>query len=74
MSDEPENIALIYLRHMGARLERIDHKVDEVIARTGFLECKVAGIGVEIAHISVHMDRLESRLEKIERRIDIVPL
>ena len=73
MVDEPDNLVLVCLRRMDARLEWVEHKADEIITRTGFLERKVAGIGVEIAHISVRMDHLDSRLDKFERRIDIVP-
>ena len=73
MSDDPENLPLIYLRRIDARLERLEHKLDDVVTRQGFLERRVADMGVELAHLSTRFDRLETRIERIERRLDIVP-
>jgi hypothetical protein len=62
---EPDNVALVYLR-------RIDEKVDRVIDvrdvkfRVTNLEEGQAGI--------LRLDRVDARLDRIERRLDLVEL
>ena len=52
MADEPDNILLIYMR-------RLDAKMDRVIE--------------ELADVH-RVDRLEARVERIERRLDLVDM
>jgi len=72
MSDEPENLTLRYLRPMDEKLDRIGTKLDEVMRRVGSLERTVAYQGMQFAEISVRTDGFERRLERIERRLDLV--
>jgi tetrahydromethanopterin S-methyltransferase subunit G len=52
--------------------ERIDHKLDEIIARLGSLERKVAGIKLDYAALQQRLDNVDRRLDRIERRLDLV--
>ena len=65
MTDEPDNIVLQYLRRIDTRFERVDDDLHGV---------KVRLIAVVEGMAGVHrrMDRSEARLEKIERRLDLV--
>ena len=65
MVDEPENLILALLRRMDAKLDRV---IDDV------QDLKVRMTAVEEALVGVHrrLDRLEVRVERIERRLDLV--
>ena len=65
MVDEPENVILSLLRRMDAKLDRV---IDDV------QDLKVRMTAVEEALVGVHrrLDRLEVRVERIERRLDLV--
>ena len=65
MVDEPDNIVLQYLRRFDAKLDRV---VDEM------LDVKVRPTAVEegLAGVNRRLDRLEIRVERIERRLDLV--
>jgi archaellum component FlaC len=65
MVDEPENVILALLRRMDAKLDRV---IDDV------QDLKVRMTAVEEALVGVHrrLDRLEVRVERIERRLDLV--
>jgi archaellum component FlaC len=65
MVDEPDNIILQYLRRFDTKLDRV---VDEM------LDVKVRLTAVEegLAGVNPRLDRLEVRVERIERRLDLV--
>ncbi len=65
MVDEQENVILALLRRMDAKLDRV---IDDV------QDLKVRMTAVEEALVGVHrrLDRLEVRVERIERRLDLV--
>jgi hypothetical protein len=74
MSDEPENLVLVYLRRIDGKLERLGEDMADVKRRLTSLETQVALLHGDFAGLSVRLDRLESRIDRIERRIDIVPV
>jgi hypothetical protein len=71
MADEPQNLVLEYLR-------RIDHKVDGLLedfrlfnVRVVANESQVTGLHVsDVAQIS-EIDRIKTRLDRIERRLEL---
>jgi len=64
MSDEPENLTLIYLRRLDSKMDKLSDDMLEVKQRIGHLE----GL---CASISRRVDSLDLRLV---RRLDIVPV
>jgi hypothetical protein len=73
VSDGPDNLILVYL-------QRIDDKVDclavgqtDLGKRVTSLESKVELLHGDFAAQSERMDRIVLRLDRIERRLDIVP-
>ncbi len=75
MSDQPENLTLVYLR-------RLDGKMDQVIESLGDLKRRVTALEIQVgnlaatemshyANTNLRIDHLESRLERIERRLDL---
>jgi archaellum component FlaC len=65
MADEPDNIVLTYLR-------RIDAKLDRVIDDVQDLKVRMTNVEEGLAGVNRRLDRLEVRVERIERRLDLV--
>ncbi len=60
------------LRRIQASLDQLRDQTREVITRMGCLETGVADVQVQLAGHSVRMDRMYTRLERIEKRLDLV--
>lgn len=60
------------LRRIQASLDQLRDQTREVITRMGCLETGVADVQVQLAEHSVRMDRMYTRLERIEKRLDLV--
>jgi archaellum component FlaC len=65
MTDEPDNIVLVLLRRMDAKLDRIGDDLRD-------LKTRVTGTEEAIAGVNRRLDRLEARVERIEKRLDLV--
>jgi len=63
MSEQPENIILIFLR-------RLDQKVDRLIDDVSDLKLRVSAVVVAVARVDSRLDRLEHRFDVLERRQD----
>jgi chromosome segregation ATPase len=77
MTDEPENLVLVYLRRMDQRQERMEQHLVEIRARVSDLS-RSAGLRRELAsdaenvsHIQAQLDRLRDEMERVKRRLDI---
>ncbi len=65
MADEPDNLVLAMLRRMDAKLDRIADDVRDLKTRQTATEEAVVGI-------HRRLDRLDMRVERIEKRLDLV--
>ncbi|MEA2728427.1 MAG: hypothetical protein QOF70_2902 [Acetobacteraceae bacterium] len=72
MSDAPDNLILVYLRRLDGKLDRLVDSVADLGRRVTSMETKVALLHGDFAAQSERIDRIEIRLERIERRLDIV--
>ncbi len=72
MSDQPDNLVLVYLRRMDEKLDRVIERPDDLTHRVTSLELKVALLLGDFARQSERIDRIETWLERIERRLDNV--
>ena len=68
----PDNLILVYLRKMDAKLDRLVDSVADLGRRVTPLETKVVLLHGDFAAQSERIDRIELRLDGIERRLDIV--
>lgn len=64
VTDQPDNIVLIYLRRLDEKIDRLSDDMREVKQRLGHLE-------EQNASMSRRIDRLDFRLDRVERRLDI---
>jgi hypothetical protein len=75
MSDQPENIMLVYLRRLDAKVDQVIETLTEQGQRLTALEIAVGNLAAtEMSHYGItaaRVDRLEKRLERIERRLDL---
>lgn len=67
-----DTLTLIYLRRLDEKMDRLTLAVADIGRRVTSLEAKVALIHGDFAAQSERIDRMELRLERIERRLDIV--
>ena len=65
MSDSPDNLVLALLRRLDAKLDKVSSDMIEVKERLGFLEGSYA-------NASRRIDQIDARLERLERRLDLV--
>ena len=72
MSDQPENLTLVYLRRLDEKMDRVIDGLLDLGRRVTSLELQVASLHGDFAGQSVRIDRIEQRLERIERRLDLV--
>jgi outer membrane murein-binding lipoprotein Lpp len=72
MSDAPDNLILVYLRRMDDKLDSLTSSVADLARRVTSLESKVALLHGDFAAQLERIDRIEVRLDRIERRLEIV--
>jgi hypothetical protein len=61
MTAGDENFVLDHLRPMCEQLDRMEHKLEDVIACLGHVERSVADHCVQLAEINTKLDRLDAR-------------
>ncbi|MBU2738451.1 DUF1515 family protein [Acidithiobacillus concretivorus] len=78
MAEEIGNLILEHLKRFQVGQARIERKLEEVVTRLGSLEVSVASVRRDIVHnkentatISVCVDRLSERIDRIERRLEL---
>ena len=65
MVDEPENLILSLLRRMDSKLDRVIDDVQDLKIRMTSVEEGLAGV-------NRRLDRIEVRVERVERKLDLV--
>ena len=63
MADEPENLILRY--------RRIDDKLDRVVDDVRELKIRMTAVEENLASLNRRFDRLEVRVDRIERRLEL---
>ncbi len=64
MAKEPENVVLVLLRKIDERTERM---ADDLLD----LKSRVTSVEEGLAGVNRRLDRLDSRVERIERRLEL---
>jgi outer membrane murein-binding lipoprotein Lpp len=76
MPDDPENLVLVFLRRIDAKVDRLGEDVQDLKHRMTTLEQQVGALAAtEASHyagLASRLDRVEARLDRIERRLDLV--
>jgi hypothetical protein len=76
MSEEPENLVLVYLRRIEASMADLRTDMVDLKHRMTAVEIQVGSAAAteqsHYASIAIRLDRLDGRMERIERRLDLV--
>ena len=72
MADEPTDLTLQLLRRMDQRLQGIDTKIDRVLDDVHDLKVRMASVEEGLAGIHRRIDRMDLRVDRIERRLELV--
>jgi predicted nucleic acid-binding Zn-ribbon protein len=72
MTEETDNLVLEMLRRIRASQERMELDMVDVKARLTGVEISVGQLTSQLASQSLRLDRIEERVARIERRLDLV--
>ena len=64
MADEPDNVVLVLLRKIDERIERMAEDLQD-------LKVRVTSVEEGLAGVNRRLDRLDGRVERIERRLEL---
>ncbi len=77
MSDQPENPMLAVLRRLDTKMDRVLEEIQDLKLRMTTVEIQVSQqVSTESSHyvsLATRLDRIEGRLDRLERQADIVP-
>ena len=68
---ETDNLILEHLRAIRGTLDRHSDDLREIKERLGILETGVGNLGAQYASLSTRLDRMDERVARIERRLDL---
>ena len=69
---ETESLMLEILKRLQADMSELKFDIHDIKVRTGLPEGHVASLLAAQHHTNERLDRLSSRVERIERRLDLV--
>jgi hypothetical protein len=76
MTDEPDNLMLVILRRLDAKMDSIGLDIRDIKHRLTSLEIAFANLmATEASHyasLALRADRTDERLDRIEKRLDLV--
>jgi hypothetical protein len=76
MSGEPESLMLVFLRRLDVKMDGLAEAVADLKHRMTAVEIQLGSMAsTEQSHyasLALRLDRHEARLERIERRLDLV--
>ena len=77
MSDQPENLMLVYLRRLDGKMDGLASDMRDVKQRLTAVEIQVGQLAsTEASHYAstaLRLDRIEARLDRLDRHADILP-
>ena len=78
MTDQPVDPILVRLRRMDAKLDRVIDEVADLKTSVTALEMGLADLRRDLAilaevdaHANLHLDKIDARLTRIERRLEL---
>ena len=72
MSDDTTNLVLEHLRRIRASQERMELDLSDLRVHVSAIEGTVAHAVTHLAAQSVRLDRIDERVARIERRLELV--
>lgn len=76
MSEQPENLTLNYLRRLDSKIDSLAQDIADLKHRMTAVEIQLGSMAsTEQSHyasLAMRLDRHDARLERIERRLELV--
>lgn len=72
MTEEATNLVLEHLRHIRSRVDGLADDMRQVILRLGAQDRHLAGLHISEVAQDSEIDRIKERLQRIERRLELV--
>jgi len=69
--DGPENLTLVFLRRIDQRLDRLEGDMSDIKLRMTATEEHLGSIMMSVAGLNARMDKIDTRLARVERRLDL---
>jgi len=70
MSGEPENLTLVYLRRIDAKVDALAHGVQDLTQRVSAVEVGLAAVRRDLGHLAEADARLQSSFDKLRQDVD----
>lgn len=75
MSDQPENLMLVYRRRLDGKMESLVQEVADLKQRMTAVEIQLGSVAAteqsHYASLATRLDRQDARLKRIERSLDL---
>jgi archaellum component FlaC len=71
VTDNVENMTLVFLRRIDERLDRIEGDLGDIKLRMTASEEHLASMMMSLAGVNSRMDKIDVRLTRIERRLEL---
>jgi DNA-binding FrmR family transcriptional regulator len=71
VTDNVENMTLVFLRRIDERLDRIEGDLGDIKLRMTASEEHLASMMMSLAGVNSRMDKIDARLVRIERRLEL---
>lgn len=78
MTNNVENLLLEHMKRFQSALERIEHRLGELTTRVSAVETGLTIVGQQLVQLAtadaaqqVSIDRINDRLDRIERRLEL---
>jgi predicted nucleic acid-binding Zn-ribbon protein len=71
MNDNVENLVLEQLRRLNHRFDKFELEVVDLKMRMSAVDEHLAGIMISVSGINNRLDRIDERVGRIERRLDL---
>ena len=69
--DNVENLTLLFMRRLDQRLDRMESDLGDIKLRATATEEHLASIMMSVAGLNSRMDKIDNRLGRVERRLDL---
>jgi chromosome segregation ATPase len=77
MQDDVDSRVPVYLRRLDEKMDRLNGALGEVKQRLTALEIQVESFAAteqsHYASLALRLDALEARIDRVERRLDLLP-
>jgi predicted nucleic acid-binding Zn-ribbon protein len=71
VTDNVENMTLKFMRRLDTRLDRLENDIGDIKLRVTATEEHLASIMMSMAGVNSRMDKIDDRLSRVERRLDL---